>query len=115
MDEIFQGMEIASEQYLEFGDDGNVTRESWEFAFQKIGGICRVREEEREKPYLKDLYYIRGILRKRFHFNEQYFLGFLEAAVLAGATTSWLSEHAKACGDYLEFHEVVNDFIDAQG
>ena len=35
------------------------------FGFNKIGGICRVREASKDKPWLSDMFYIRAILRNR--------------------------------------------------
>ena len=67
VDEICRAMDVAAEQYLKFEDDGNITTETWEEAFSKIPGICRVERSSEDEPDLKDLYYIRGIVKKRLN------------------------------------------------
>lgn len=52
--EIAAAMDVAVDQYEDVSD-----------AFHAIGGICRVAREETEDPGIKELYYIRGIFRKR--------------------------------------------------
>ncbi len=80
--EISDAMDIAAEQYLRFKSDGNVTKDSWEHAFSKIPGICRVEHESQENPDIKELYYIRGIVRNncKSYFNDYKALDFLKAA-----------------------------------
>jgi hypothetical protein len=58
-------MQIAASQYLDFQPDGDATGESFDLAFSKIGGICRIRRLERENPEKSRLYHIRNVLRKR--------------------------------------------------
>ena len=76
-------MDVAAEQYLGFQDDGSVTSESWEKAFGKIPGICRVERASKDDPDLKDIYYIRGIVRNRLdgrYFDNAKALEWLRAA-----------------------------------
>jgi hypothetical protein len=112
LDEIFEAMDIAAEQYLSFEDDGSVTNESWDKGFKKIEGICRVRKSQSEKPYLKDLYYARGILRNRVYVNETYAIDMMENAVLAGADTQWIIQKAKNCRNWSQFRDEIHDFVD---
>jgi hypothetical protein len=68
--EITNAMDIAAEQYLEYETDDQVTGESWERAFKKISGICRIARESKGDPDIRELYYIRGILRNRLSYFE---------------------------------------------
>lgn len=68
--EITSAMDTAAEQYLEYGTDGHVTGKSWELAFNKISGICQVNKQAEENPDIRELYYIRGILRKRLSYID---------------------------------------------
>lgn len=63
--EITHAMDVAADQYLSFLDDGSATKGSWEFAFDKIPGICAVARDSREDPDLRELLYIRGIVRNK--------------------------------------------------
>ena len=112
IDEIFEAMDIAAEQYLEFEEDGTVTDESWERGFKKIDGICRVRKSQSDKPYLKDLYYARGILRNRVYVDAAYVMDMMENAVLAGADTQWIIQEAKNCRNWSQFRDEMHEFVD---
>ena len=68
--EITSAMNIAAEQYLEFEEEDLVTGGSWELAFEKISGICRVTRDSKNNPDIKEMYYIRGILRNRLSYFD---------------------------------------------
>jgi hypothetical protein len=111
IDEIMDAMRIASDQYLEYAN-GNLVPESVENAWSKVSGICRVRRTEKVKPYIRDLLYIRGILRKRlFYVNEQQVMGLLEDAHLAGASIENLMGLAKDCKNWTEFRDEIYQFL----
>jgi hypothetical protein len=94
VDEITEAMQTASEQYIEL-QDGKV-KESAEVAWKKVAGILPVRDLDKIKPYIKDLFYIHGILRKRIYVNEWMALQILEDAHLEGATLQLLRGLAKS-------------------
>lgn len=55
--------------YLEENESGEWTAESVETAFSKIGSVCRVNQQP---DWMKELYYIRGIIRNRINlYNNQ--------------------------------------------
>lgn len=70
MERLLEAMRISAEAYLDYDDEGEVTQASVEIAIKKLGGICSVREAEKEKPWLKDVFYIRGILRNRLSYCD---------------------------------------------
>jgi hypothetical protein len=111
VDEITEAMQTASEQYIEL-QDGKVTKESAEVAWKKVSGILRVRDLEKTKPYIKELFYIRGILRKRIYVNEWMALQLLEDAHLEGASLQSLRGLAKSCRNWTEFQADLRDYID---
>lgn len=53
-EEVLHAMDVAAEQYLKFNEDSTVTGESWEEAFAKIPGICRVGRESEEDPEIRE-------------------------------------------------------------
>ena len=110
--EVLAAMEIAAAHYLAYQDDGRISAASWDKAFDKISGICAVRASQEAKPYLRDLYYVRGILRKRVWVNEGYLMALLENAVASGATTAWLKQLACQCRSWTQFRTEVEAFID---
>jgi hypothetical protein len=71
VEEITTAMDKAATSYLRFNADECCTDESWTDAFGKIPAICRLDRLGKEQPDLKELYYIRGIARKRCnYFND---------------------------------------------
>jgi hypothetical protein len=67
-DEVASAMNVAADQYLETDSDGKVTFESALFAFDRIGGIAYVEQQEKAEPGIKQIRYIRGILRNRLSY-----------------------------------------------
>lgn len=93
-------MRISAKQYF----DGS--KESVEKAFDYIPRIIKCREQEEEKPYLKDLYYARGILRNRLgHVNEWRAIDLMETVHLLGLSTESIKQHAKEVESWTQFVE----------
>ena len=114
LDEIMVSMEISSEQYLEL-KDGKYTQESVENAWGKIPGICRNRCLEKENPDISRLYYIRGIMRKRFNYvNEYVAIKLLTKAHDLGATVESLEQHVKSSKNWSMWKNGIDDFISDQ-
>ena len=117
VEELCHAMDIAAEQYLRFEDDGNVTSESWEEAFAKIPGICRVKRASEEEPELKDLFYIRGIVRKRLdgrYYKDHEALDLLKAARSWDVPLDELRAIAKRVSSWTQFRDAIIDVIDEQ-
>lgn len=91
---ILDAIDASVKQYLLPSNDG-FTRDSIEKAFKYISKICHIKTIEIEKPYLRDLFYIRGILRNKFNYlDEPYALKLLEKAYLNGISINRLKEIA---------------------
>jgi hypothetical protein len=82
LEEICTAMDASATSYLEFDTENKVTSESVGLAFGKVVGICRVNKASEKEPDLKQLYYIRGILRNRIpgYFNDSMALQYLRNA-----------------------------------
>jgi hypothetical protein len=114
LDEIMAAMKIAAEQYLEF-EDGKPTKESVEEAWRKVGGVCVVRREEKKRPHMKKLRYIRGILRNRLSYlDEGRALQLLEGAFNVNASLDSLEKHAKSVRTWTEWRNGIEAFIEKQ-
>lgn len=98
---VLEAVATAGEQYIKIGEDGEATHESFELAFSKIGGVCRLGsmpEEERQ------LYYIRGICRKRFSYcNETQCLQVLREALALNASLEYLFELAREARNWTQW------------
>lgn len=113
MDVIMDAMRIATNIYLESDAKGKLKQESVDIALKKIGAICSIWEKEKEHPGIKDLYYIRGILKNRFdNINPWYTLQMLEEAFRAGIPISKLKKHAIEIDSYDDFMKDIIEAID---
>ncbi len=63
-------LDISVNQYLKY-EDGEATQQSVEKAFKMIPRIAANKLKGNDEPYMKDLYYIRGILRNRLNYVDQ--------------------------------------------
>lgn len=109
--EILKAMDISATHYLEW-DGEIVTDESWEEAFYKVGAILVVNSQSKVDASLKDLYYIRGILRKRLYYHHPHHtIKWLEAAMSWGATVDELKEIALTTKNWTAFSQDIDDII----
>jgi hypothetical protein len=102
---LLEAMDAAMASYFKGGDEDpeENSRIAGE-AFGKILSVIRGKEKYANRPYMKDLFYIRGILRNRCYCNDRKAIELLEEAYDAGihiddikqltlTTTSWTSWH----------------------
>jgi hypothetical protein len=68
--EIIDAMRYCAERNLVMEAKGLLTHESVNKAFGYIGRTCAFNRQVVEKPYIQNLYYIRGILRNRFRLGQ---------------------------------------------
>ena len=82
-------------------------------AIDKIGGICTTKRKEKEKPYLKELYYIRKIVCNRFKDDAQkgYAFMLLEKAFKLRATLESLGQFAADSESWDDWERGMNDYI----
>jgi hypothetical protein len=107
--EILECMTISADQYIKLDKEGNLIPESVQKAFNYIGNIAACRKNSKDKPYLSDLYYIRGIVRKRFYCNEWKALKLLERAYLNGYSIDELKEIAFDAPNWTTWHNTMED------
>lgn len=106
--EVCDAIDAAVES-LEYVD-GKATPASVEIAFSKIAGICRVRRAAQTDPDIQELYYIRGILRKRLHyFDPVKALQYLRAARSWGVPMEDLGEMARTVRNWSQFVDWISD------
>jgi hypothetical protein len=115
--EIVTAMDTARYQYLRFGPDGSVAGESWSLAFAKIKGICRVSRAESKEPGIRDLYYVRGILRNRIRggFSEWGCLELLRSARAAGLPIEHIRSIAHSVSSWYDLERGIQDGIESRG
>jgi len=113
--DVLAATQTSFEQYIEWEEE-KATVESWEKAFNYIPRIINVRQSEVEEPYIRDLFYIRGILRNRFDcVDEQQCLTLLKSACRAGATVDSLRDCAKSYVSWYSYRELLEEYIEEHG
>lgn len=114
--EVTEAMRISADQYLEFDYTQEPPHkplpESVQKAFNYIPRICTMRRVEKDNPVLKELYYIRGILRKRLNYvNEWKSIEMLKEAVAAGQSIDDLKELAKTVKNWTQFVAAIEAIV----
>lgn len=109
--EILAAIRIATQRYLEFVG-GEPTQESVETAWKKVGGICHMHRLDKNQPELKRLYYIRGIIRNRFHYcNDQKAMELLKRCLELDASIDSLEECAKDAKNWTSWKTSLESYI----
>jgi len=109
---VLDSIDAAVSQYLKYDDEGEPTDSSSNKVFDMVPKICNCKKLETEKPYMKNLFYIRGILRNRFNYiNEWKALNMLESAYLEGASIEGLKEIALTTNHWSAFEDAIHEFM----
>lgn len=113
VDEICTAMDASATSYLEFDAEDKVASESLARAFDKVIGICRVNKASEKEPDLKQLYYIRGILRNRIpgYFNDSMALQYLKNARSWEVETEDLNAMARGVKNWAGFTTAIGELI----
>jgi hypothetical protein len=106
-------MDAAATNYLEFTKEGTVTQESWEKAFSKILGVCRVNRASKKDPDLKEIYYIRGIVLNRIpgYYDDAKALQYLKNARSWGIPLEELADIARSVRNWSGFTNAIGEAI----
>jgi len=113
VDEICTAMDASATSYLEFDAENTVKAESVGLAFDKVLGICRVNKASEKEPDLKQLYYIRGILRNRIpgYFNDSMALQYLKNARSWEVELEDLNAMARGIKNWTGFTTAIGELI----
>jgi DNA-binding transcriptional MerR regulator len=118
-EEIRESMDISVEQYINIKND-TITKQSCELAFNKIGGIAKIRKDSKENPDLKEIYYIRGILKNKIrgYYDPSLSLNLLKSARQHGVPLEdirYLALKTNYMDDFEEeINEIINKFINRE-
>jgi uncharacterized FlaG/YvyC family protein len=101
-------METSVNQYFD------QTNESAEKTFKFIAKILNVRRLQQDNPELSEIYYIRGIIVKRFGFLESQkwqIASDLKAAMANGYDAETLKDLAKHSSNYTEYRIAMEEMV----
>lgn len=114
LEEVMVSMRIAAESYIRTAGDPPVcVKDSVELAFGKIGGVCAARDEERRRPHIRRLYWIRGIIRRRWTYvKEHQVLAEMEEALRRGVSLDDLERLAKGTTYWTQWRSRLDELIE---
>lgn len=115
---LLEAVEKSLKQYLQFNDEGEATPESASKAFTMIPRIAKIIESGKDIPN-KEAYYIRGIIRNRFHYiNERLSVSLILECANLGITYESLTKLAKDAKNWSEFRgcleATINKYSEAE-
>lgn len=109
---VLDSIEASCSQYLIPEEEG-YSSESVEKAFNYIEKICNIKTTAKDKPYLKDLFYIRGILKNRFDYvNLHEAIKLLEEAYRNGYSMDSLKKIATDSYSWSQWKKTITALID---
>ncbi len=109
---VLQSLKTSTDQYLERDENGKLSQESVEKAFDYIGRIANVERREQKRPGTRKMLYIRGILRNRLSYcNEWKAMELMEQAVQCGVDLDDVEQVAKRASSWAQFRNTIEDWI----
>ena len=111
---ILDAIDASTTQYLVIDRENKdkYTNVSLNKAFSYVEKICRCKQSDEKFPEMKELYYIRGILRNRVSYcNEHKALRFLLDAYRLGIEIEDLKSIAKEVRNWTEFKERMEEIV----
>ena len=113
LSEMLECASISADQYIYKNKDDKYAFGSLEKYLDYIPKIARSREQIRNKPYLSELYRIKGILNYKGFGVDYQTMNMIESAYLGGVTIETLETIAKQSNKYWEWEEKMNEVMDA--
>lgn len=115
LDLVLQAIPEAIDTYGKREEGQVFSQESIGRAFTKLGGVARVIRDSLEKPYLRRLFYIRGILRGRLNYlDEREALSLMEEAVRLKADVDTIERLSRRTTSWNSFRTALQDYIAEQ-
>lgn len=112
--ETLECIRISISQYLLRDSKGEVDRDSAAKTFDYVQKIAGQRKKFAEKPYLSDLYYIKGIIKRRMYCNDWQAIELLEKAYKSGVDIDDLKEIAVTSQNWTEWRITMQEIIEAR-
>jgi hypothetical protein len=112
LEEMLDAVDTSKGQYLDADGDG-FTVDSVNKAWEYIPRICSCTRAQKDNPAIKDINYIRAVVRNRCHtFIPYIFSDRIKSAMGLGIKVEELKEIAKACYSWSNWRNTMDDLID---
>lgn len=116
--EVLEVAQISVDQYAKRDpeDSTKFTSESINKAFSFIPRICNMRKRTQGREYMRDLYYIRGILKNRLRYvNDYKALQIMEQAYKSGVHIEEIKEIAREVISWSGFQDEIEAATERAG
>lgn len=114
--DVLEATQTSFTQYIKRDSDQKVTVESWEKAWSYIPRIINFNNSVMDNPDLKDMLYIRGIVRNRFYnVDERQCIDLLKQCRSYGASIESLRECSKTFSSWTGFRDMLIDYTVEHG
>jgi len=110
--DLYAAMEDAAQTYWKDPEDEEEQAEQASKVFNYTPGIISAQKRNADRPWMKDLYYARAIIRNRHYCNDHKAIELLEEAYEAGIHVEELKEHAKQSRSWTAWHRSLREWID---
>lgn len=97
---VLDAIDLASERYAKTNEEGALTSESVQLAWNKVGGILRISSKS---PDQQRLHYVKGILKNRLSYVPFTAMKEMEEALDAGIDVEEMVEEAKQTRSWSAF------------
>lgn len=110
--DLYDAMESAGQTYWKDAEDEEEQARQANLVFDRTPAIIAAKKRNANKPWMRDLYYIRAIIRNRHYCNDQKAIELLEEAFEASIDLEDLKDHAKRSRSWTAWHRDLRDWID---
>jgi hypothetical protein len=112
--DLLEGLDAALGTYFKDGDSENVDRnnELAGKAFNMVPRILRARERNADKPWMKDLFYVRAIVRNRMYCNERVAIDLIEQVHQLGGDIEDMKDWAKRANNWTNWRNEMELWIE---
>lgn len=100
--EILTGIDASFDAYMQFNENKPDT-EAWNKAFRQIPRFIDIAKQEAERPYIRRLLYIQGIIRNRARAPRYRCVEYLEHLHICGADLDDMERRAKTLRQLEDF------------
>lgn len=108
LSQILDAMKVSANQYLKFGSDGVLEKDSVDDAWNKVKGVAHNTKEGVDRF----VYYVRAIVRNRFTYcHECVALGLIKDLRKAGAGDEYLKSIATEASSWTDWQVSMNNAI----
>lgn len=113
LEALLEALDASLDSYYKGGDpDPDENNKLAGEAFNRVLSVVRGKTKYADRPHMRDLFYIRGIIRNRCYCNDRKAIELLEEAYDAGIHIEDLKQLALTTTSWTSWHRTMRAWID---